>query len=129
MGLFDIYSKEHRGTIMAKETMKEMIKMIDAKINHIEDVTADNRDLLIKLIKQNNSIVNYLKQLEIDIVEEYDDLTKPPMSEDEIERMRKVDDIKEVLNEFIDKRKDLVEFEKELKKHKDKLTPGQVGDA
>mgnify|MGYP003133723611 FL=1 len=114
---------------MAKETMKEMIKMIDAKINHIEDVTADNRDLLIKLIKQNNSIVNYLKQLEIDIVEEYDDLTKPPMSEDEIERMRKVDDIKEVLNEFIDKRKDLVEFEKELKKHKDKLTPGQVGDA
>ena len=114
---------------MAKETMKEMLKMIDAKINHIEDVTADNRDLLIKVIKQGNTVVNYLKQLDVEIVEEYDDLTKLPMSDEEIERMRKVDDIKEVLNEFIDKRKDLVEFEKELKKHKDKLTPGQVGDA
>ena len=110
-------------------TLHELLLMMDARLKHIEDMSADNRAIIIKLVKQNNSIVNYLKQLEIDIVEEYDDLTKPPMSEDEIERMRKVDDIKEVLNEFIDKRKDLVEFEKELKKHKDKLTPGQVGDA
>ena len=34
--------------------MKEMLKMIDAKINHIEDVSADNRALIVKLIKQNN---------------------------------------------------------------------------
>ena len=29
----------------------------------------------------------------------------------------------------MDKKKDLKEFEEELKKHKDKLTPGQVGEA
>jgi len=29
----------------------------------------------------------------------------------------------------MDKRKDLIEFEKELKKHKDQLTPGTVGES
>ena len=43
--------------------------------------------------------------------------------------MKKAQELKEVLSEFADKSKDLVEFEKELKKNKDKLTPGQVGEA
>ena len=29
----------------------------------------------------------------------------------------------------MDKQKDLMELEKELKKHKDEITPGQVGEA
>ena len=37
--------------------------------------------------------------------------------------------LKEVLNDFMDKRKDLKEFEEELKKNKDMLTPGQVGES
>ena len=43
--------------------------------------------------------------------------------------MQRFENLKEVLNEFMDKRKDLIEFEKELKKHKDQLTPGQVGES
>ena len=31
-----------------------MLEMIDAKIEHIEDITADNRAVIIKLVKQNN---------------------------------------------------------------------------
>ena len=42
--------------------------------------------------------------------------------------MKKAKELKEVLNEFMDKRKDLKEFEDELKKNKDMLTPGQVGE-
>ena len=34
---------------MAKETIKEMLKMIDAKINHIEDMTADHRAIIVKI--------------------------------------------------------------------------------
>ena len=98
-------------------------------LNHIEDIMADDRELLVKLVKQNNTIVDYLKQLEVDIVEEYENELVSDLSEEEKKRMKKAKELKEVLNEFMDKRKDLKEFEKELKKHKDMLTPGQVGDA
>ena len=86
---------------------------------------ADDRALLVKLVKQNNTIVDYLKQLEVDVIDEYGE----PLTEEEEIKIKKAQELKEVLNEFMDKRKDLKEFEKELKKHKDMLTPGQVGDA
>ena len=47
---------------MSKENMKasieKMLDRIDAKIEHIEDITADNREIIVKLVKQNNQIVN-----------------------------------------------------------------------
>ena len=72
MGLFDIYSKEHRRIIMAKKisgedkindtTLHELLLMIDAKLNHLEDISADNRAIIVKLVKQSNQIVEFLKQ-------------------------------------------------------------------
>jgi len=132
MGLFDIYSKEDWRVIMAKEKEIKLAKVLQDmshSLNHIEDIMADDRELLVKLVKQNNTIVDYLKQLEVDIVEEYENELVSDLSEEEKKRMKKAKELKEVLNEFMDKRKDLKEFEKELKKHKDMLTPGQVGDA
>ena len=132
MGLFDIYSKEDWRTIMAKEKEIKLAKVLQDmsfSLKHIEDIMADDRQLLVKLVKQNNTIVDYLKQLEIDIVEEYENGIVPELSEEEQQRIKKAKELKEVLNEFMDKRKDLKEFEKELKKNKDMLTPGQVGDA
>ena len=55
---------------MAKETIKEMLKMIDAKIEHIEDVSADNRAIIVKLVKQNNQIIQFLKSLELEIIDD-----------------------------------------------------------
>tara|TARA_Y100000593_G_scaffold60383_1_gene111944 strand:- start:15 stop:377 length:363 start_codon:yes stop_codon:yes gene_type:complete len=102
-------------------------------LKHIEDIMADDRALLVKLVKQNNSIVDFLKQIQIEDVTadyEYEDILQPPLSEEEEEKkMQRFENLKEVLNEFMDKRKDLIEFEKELKKHKDQLTPGQVGES
>ena len=132
MGLFDIYSKEDWRVIMAEEKEIKLAKVLQDmshSLNHIEDIMADDRELLVKLVKQNNTIVDYLKQLEVDIVEEYENELVSDLSEEEQKRMKKAKELKEVLNEFMDKRKDLKEFEKELKKHKDMLTPGQVGDA
>ena len=132
MGLFDIYSKEDWRTIMAKEKeirLEKVLQDMSFSLKHIEDIMADDRQLLVKLVKQNNTIVDYLKQLEIDIVEEYENGIVPELSEEEQQRIKKAKELKEVLNDFMDKRKDLQEFEKELKKNKDMLTPGQVGDA
>jgi len=134
MGLFDIYSKEDWRVIMAKEEKKEIklakvLQDMSHSLNHIEDIMADDRQLLVKLVKQNNTIVDYLKQIEIDVVDEYENSLLPELSAEEKTKIKKAEELKEVLNEFMDKRKDLKEFEDELKKNKDMLTPGQVGDA
>ena len=115
---------------MAEQTIKEMLKMIDAKIEHIEDITADNRAVIIKLVKQSNQIVRFLSNLEIeDITDGFEDITSPPLSESEKLRSDKMQELKELVNEFMDKQQDLKEFEKELEKNKDKLTPGTIGES
>jgi len=131
MGLFDIYNKEHRRTIMAKETIKEMLKMIDAKINHIEDMTADHRAIIVKLVTQSNSIVKFLSQLEInDITDEYDDISSLPSFDDKLVKNEdKTKELKELIEEFKERSESLRELEEELKKHKGDITPGQVGEA
>ena len=117
---------------MAKETMREMLKTIDAKVSHLEDICADDRTFIIKLVKQTNEIVRFLQNLELDIDEQYG-IEAPSSFTDVIDRNelseRRMVEVKELLEEFRAKSGDLKEFEKELKKHKDKLTPGQVGDA
>tara|TARA_Y100001972_G_scaffold31591_1_gene38884 strand:+ start:178 stop:522 length:345 start_codon:yes stop_codon:yes gene_type:complete len=114
---------------MAKETIKEMLEMIDAKIEHIEDISADNRAIIVKLVKQSNQIVEFLKNLEIDIDEQYG-IESPPSFSNTIEiNSDKMAELRELWDEFKSKKEDLKEFEKELKKHKDKLTPGQVGES
>ena len=109
---------------MAEQTIKEMLKMIDAKIEHIEDITADNRAIIIKLVKQSNQIVQFLKQIEIeDVTDGYStNMMGTPQNE-------KLTNLKELVDEFIDKQQDLKEFEEELKKNKDKLTPGTIGES
>jgi len=77
VGLFDIYSKEDRRIIMAKKvnsmdkindtTLHELLLMMDARLKHIEDISADNRAIIVKLVKQSNQIVEFLRQLEVEV--------------------------------------------------------------
>jgi len=133
MGLFDIYSKEDWRVVMAKEKkeikLEKVLKDMSFSLNHIEDIMADDRELLVKLVKQNNTIVDYLKQIEIDVVDEYENSMVSELSEEEQRRMKKAEELKEVLEDFMSKKKELKEFEKELKKNKHMLTPGQVGES
>ena len=133
MGLFDIYSKEDWRTIMAEEKkirLEKVLQDMSHSLNHIEDIMADDRELLVKLVKQNNSIVDFLKQVQIDDVTlEYEDIMQEPLTEEEERRMQKAQELKEVLEDFMAKKNELKEFEKELKKNKDMLTPGQVGES
>ena len=107
-----------------------LLEMIDAKINHIEDMTADNRSVIIKLVKQSNQIVKFLKQIEIeDINDEFEDITTPSISKDEKLRSNKMQALKELVEEFIEKHDDLKEFEDELKKYRKEITPGTIGES
>ena len=97
--------------------LKKVLKDMSYSLNHIEDIMADDREILVNLVKQNNTIVEFLKQIEIDeVTEEYEDTFKILLSEDEEKKMKRLANLKEVLDEFVSKRKDLIEFEEELKK-------------
>ena len=108
-------------------TLHELLLMMDARLKHIEDISADNRAIIIKLVKQNNSIVDYLKQLEIEVIEDYGIEEPPPIGTNLPKE--KLIELKELFEDFNSRKNELKEFEKELQKHKDKLTPGQVGES
>ena len=116
-----------------KNTLHEILLMMDARLKHIEDIEADNRDVIIKLVKQGNQIVKFLKQIEIEDVTDaddyFDDITAPTLSKSESIRSERIQHIKELVEEYMTKQNGLKEFEEELKKHKKDITPGQIGES
>ena len=113
------------------QNIKSILLDIDAKISHVEDLEADNRAIIVKLVKQSNEVVKFLQKLEVDLVEEtvespYYTTESETLSDD---KYKKFATMKEMVAEYLDRFDDLKEFEEELKKHKDDLTPGQVGES
>ena len=124
-------------TIETKNDMKdkvsiiEIIQDIDARLTHLEDIQLDNRDLIVKLVKQGNTVVEFLKDFQIEEINPEDleiGIGLPPLPDPE-ERMSRTTALKDIIDDIIERHSDLKEFEDELKKHKDKITPGQVGEA
>ena len=109
-------------------TLHELLLMMDAKLNHLEDISADNRAIIVKLVKQSNQIVEFLKQLELEVQDIDYGIEEPPPFGANLPQ-DKIEELKELFDDFKSKKDELKEFEKELKKHKDKLTPGQVGES
>ena len=117
---------------MAKDNIRleKVLQDMSHSLNHIEDIMADDREILIKLVKQNNTIVEFLKDIEVESVPtEYEEMLQPALSQEEEKKMKKFAKLKEILDEFMSKRKDLIEFEEELKKYKNELMPGVVGES
>ena len=109
-------------------TLHELLLMMDAKLNHLEDISADNRAIIVKLVKQSNQIVEFLKQLELEVQDIDYGIEEPPPFGANLPK-DKIEELKELFDDFKSRKDELKEFEKELKKHKDKLTPGQVGES
>lgn len=119
---------------MAKEKeikLSKVLQDMSYSLNHIKDIMADDRQLLVKLVRQNNQIVEFLKQIEIEEVNsnEYELMSSPTLNKEEIRKIKRFESLKEVLEEFMSKQKDLQEFEEELQKHKEEITPGTVGES
>ena len=108
-------------------TLKELIQAIDFRLPHLEDIEADNRKLLIKLAKQGNQIVNFLKECEI--TDEESQYNTGIVIEDTTQTNTNIKNIRELIDEFMDKHQELKELEEELQKNKDKLTPGVIGES
>ena len=109
----------------------EIIQDIDIRLMHLEDMYMDNRELIVKLVKQGNTVVEFLKDFQVEEVN-MDDLeigmSLPPLL-DNGEKIKRTEGMKELIDDILERQEDLKEFEKELKKHKDKIVPGQVGEA
>ena len=121
--------KLHSSNVISEETLHEILLDIKYRLDHLEDIEDDNRALIVKLIKQGNSVVNFLANIELqDVQEEVENIELPSLNKSTLES-GKITSLKELIDEFMDKRKDLQELEKELKKNKDMVTPGQVGES
>ena len=120
----DINSKDK----ISEGTLHEILLDIKYRLEHLEDIEADNRALIVKMIKQGNSIVKFLAQIDIEPVEDtFEEMELPPIGKS-IESS-KIKSLRELIDEFMEKRKDLQEFEEELRKHKDEITPGEIGES
>ena len=122
---------ETKNDLKNKVSIIEIIQDIDARLIHLEDIQMDNRDLIVKLVKQGNVVVEFLKDFQIEELNPEDfemGIELPPLPSNE-ERIGRTTAIKELIDDILERHLDLKEFEDELKKHKDKITPGQVGEA
>ena len=120
--------EKHSADKVTENTLHELLSNINARLEHLEDIEADNRDFIIKLVKQGNQIVKFLSNIEIeDVTDDFVELTTPPLSNEE--RSERIQHIKELVEDYMSKQKGLKEFEEELKKHKEEITPGTIGES
>ena len=111
--------------------INDVVIDISDKLTHLEDATLDNRKLIAKLVKQGNTIVEFLKEFQVEEIDPSEleiGMSLPPLPDSE-GRVKRTEALKELIDDILDRHKDLKEFEDELKKHKDDITPGQVGES
>ena len=116
-----------------KVSIIEIIQDIDARLTHLEDMQIDNRELIVKLVKQGNTVVEFLKDFQIEPIDAADlememGMSLPPLNGNE-ERMNRTAALKDIIDDILERQSDLKEFEDELKKYKDQITPGQAGES
>ena len=117
--------------IKTERSLIEIIQDIDFRLTHLEDIETDNRKLIVKLVQQGNTMIEFLKQFDIEEIDPEDleiGMSLPPLLENE-EKIKRTEGMKELIDNILERQDELKEFEKELKKHKGKITPGQVGEA
>ena len=68
----DMKKEKHSGDKISEQTLHEILLDIKYRLDHIEDITADDRAVLIKLVKQSNQIVQFLSQIDVEPYE-YED--------------------------------------------------------
>ena len=120
--------------VKTEKSLIDIIQDIDFRLTHIEDTEADNRKLIVKLVQQGNTMIEFLKQFDIQEADPMElemgllpELPELPSPDDE--RMSRTVALKDIIDDILDRHNDLKEFEDELKKHRDKITPGQGGES
>ena len=124
-------STKTKNDIEIKRSLIEIIQDIDFRLTHLEDIEADNRQALIKLVQQGNTMVQFLKQFDVEELNPEDLMVEklPELPFFDEEKVARTEGLKDLIDDIIDKHKDLKEFEEELEKHRNEITPGQVGES
>ena len=114
-----------------KASIIEIIQDIDFRLTHLEDMQLDNRELIVKLVQQGNTMVEFLKQFDVEELDprEIEMGLLPELPSPNKERMNKTVALKDIIDNIIERHSDLKEFEEELEKYKNEITPGQVGES
>ena len=107
----------------------DLLKSIQIRLTHLEDMAMDNREVLIKLVKQGNQIVKFLSTLEISEVENIDKFNVSLSDDNNDNSMEARENLEKLFEQLDGDTKELEEFEEEIKKHLDKIVPGQVGES
>ena len=88
---------------------------------------------MAKLVTQGNTIVKFLKQFEVKEIDPSEmsmEMGLPELPDlPEARGIERTEKLKELVDELIERHKDMDEFEKELEKYKKQITPGQVGES
>ena len=83
---------------ISEGTLHEILLDIKYRLDHLEDIEADNRALIVKLIKQGNSIVKFLANIDIEPVEEdFEEMKLPNINKTTIES-GKIRSLKELID-------------------------------
>ena len=114
--------------------IENLLKDLNSKIEHIEDINADNRTIITKLVTQGNQIVEFLKQFDIQELTPEQMLEEDLLFEESLNtetklRLERLAEISNIMDNILMKKNELKEFEDELEKYKDQITPGQVGES
>jgi len=117
--------------IKTEKTLIDIIQDINFRLTHLEDIEVDNRKLIVKLVQQGNTMVQFLKQFDIEEINPEDLMVEklPELPFFDEDRVARTEGLKDLIDDIIEKHKDLKEFEEELEKYKNEITPGQVGES
>ena len=117
--------------IKTEQSLIEIIQDINFRLTHLEDMEADNRKLIVKLVQQGNTMVQFLKQFDVEEIDPENLMIErlPELPFFDEDRVARTEGLKDLIDDIIEKHKDLKEFEEELEKYKNEITPGQVGES
>ena len=117
--------------IKTERSLIEIIQDIDFRLTHLEDIESDNRKLMVKLVQQGNTVVEFLKQFDVEEIDPENLMIErlPELPFFDEDRVARTEGLKDLIDDIIEKHKDLKEFEEELEKYKNEITPGQVGES
>ena len=117
--------------IKTERSLIEIIQDIDFRLTHLEDIETDNRKLIVKLVQQGNTMVQFLQQFNVEEIDPEDLMVEklPELPFFDEDRVARTEGLKDLIDDIIEKHKDLKEFEEELEKYKNEITPGQVGES
>ena len=144
----DIYTKEDANFLINKKVLEEgrIIGVETGGCPHtaIREDCSLNKNAAYQLFLDEKSIIfiNLLSLINLHENKSLDQMVLENLNEEEdFEEMKlpninkttiesgKIRSLKELIDEFMDRKKDLNELEEELEKHKDDITPGQLGEA